>query len=248
MSSHIIEFKDVSFSYANGVKALNKISFTIGEGEKVALLGKNGAGKSTLLQLTNGLLLPSEGEINVAGVNLTKKTLRRIREIVGMVFQNPDDQLFMPTVEEDVAFGPLNMKLSEEEVRNRVYMALSTVGCVELAKRSPMQLSGGQKRRVAIATVLSMLPSVMVLDEPTSNLDWAARESVVKMINDFMHTSLIASHDLALIKKVCNRGIILSEGQLLFDAPIDEIFNSQKALQLLGISMEGLSEMCICGG
>lgn len=248
MSSHIIEFKDVSFSYANGVKALNKISFTIGEGEKVALLGKNGAGKSTLLQLTNGLLLPSEGEINVAGVNLTKKTLRRIREIVGMVFQNPDDQLFMPTVEEDVAFGPLNMKLSEEEVRNRVYMALSTVGCVELAKRSPMQLSGGQKRRVAIATVLSMLPSVMVLDEPTSNLDWAARESVVKMINDFMHTCLIASHDLALIKKVCNRGIILSEGQLLFDAPIDEIFNSQKALQLLGISMEGLSEMCICGG
>lgn len=248
MSSHIIEFNDVSFSYANGVKALNKISFTIGEGEKVALLGKNGAGKSTLLQLTNGLLLPSEGEINVAGVNLTKKTLRRIREIVGMVFQNPDDQLFMPTVEEDVAFGPLNMKLSEEEVRNRVYMALSTVGCVELAKRSPMQLSGGQKRRVAIATVLSMLPSVMVLDEPTSNLDWAARESVVKMINDFMHTCLIASHDLALIKKVCNRGIILSEGQLLFDAPINEIFNSRKALQLLGISMEGLSEMCICGG
>lgn len=248
MSHHYIEFKDVSYKYPNGTEALSHVSFKISHGEKVALLGKNGAGKSTLLQLTDGLLLPSEGTVDVGGVPATKKTLSHIRQTVGMVFQNPDDQLFMPTVEEDVAFGPLNMKLPPEEVKKRVEEALETVGCTEIAKRSPMHLSGGQKRRVAIATVLSMEPSILVLDEPTSNLDWGARESVARMIDEFMHTCLIASHDLALVNKICRRAIVLSEGRIMADCPIKEVFSNDRILSYLGITTKSLNELCICGG
>ena len=185
MSHHYIEFKDVSYRYIGGKEALHNVSFRIGHGEKVALIGKNGAGKSTLLLQTNGLLMPTEGTVDIGGVPVTKKTLPLVRQTVGMVFQNPDDQLFMPTVEEDVAFGPMNMKLPQAEIEKRVAEALTTVGCADLAKRSPMQLSGGQKRRVAIATVLSMQPSILVLDEPTSNLDWGARENVAEMVEGF---------------------------------------------------------------
>lgn len=248
MSHHYIEFKKVGYRYANGVEALRNVSFRIGHGEKVALLGKNGAGKSTLLQLTDGLLLPSEGTVDVGGVPVTKKTLSHVRQMVGLVFQNPDDQLFMPTVEEDVAFGPLNMQLPREDVDRRVVDALKTVGCLDLAKRSPMQLSGGQKRRVAIATVLSMEPSILVLDEPTSNLDWGARESVARMIERFMHTCLIASHDLALVKNICRRGIVLADGEVKADLPIEDIFADNEILSLLGIAKESLEELCICGG
>lgn len=248
MSHHYIEFKKVSYKYANGTQALKDVSFRIDHGEKVALLGKNGAGKSTLLQLTDGLILPSEGSVDVGGVPVTKKTLKHVRQTVGMVFQNPDDQLFMPTVEEDVAFGPINMKLPREDVERRVNMALKTVGCEDLAKRSPMQLSGGQKRRVALATVLSMEPSILVLDEPTSNLDWEARQSVAHMIEHFMHTCLIASHDLALIKKICKRGIILSQGEIMADCSIEEIFNREDLISFLGLTHESIGELCICGG
>ena len=248
MSHHYIEFKDVTYRYPNGTEALSGVSFRISHGEKVALLGKNGAGKSTLLQLTDGLLLPAQGTVDIGGVPVTKKTLAHVRQSIGMVFQNPDDQLFMPTVEEDVAFGPMNMKLPGEEVRKRVDKALELVGCQDLAKRSPMHLSGGQKRRVAIATVLSMEPSILVLDEPTSNLDWGARENVVFMIEHFMHTCLIASHDLALIRKICRRAIVLDGGKIAADCPIKEVFENSEILSLLGISREGLNDLCICGG
>ena len=248
MSHHYIEFKDVHYKYSNGVEALKGVSFRISHGEKVALLGRNGAGKSTLLQLTDGLLLPTSGQVDVGGLPVTKKTLQHVRQSVGMVFQNPDDQLFMPTVEEDVAFGPINMKLPREEVDKRVRMALETVGCLDLAKRSSMQLSGGQKRRVALATVLSMEPSILVLDEPTSNLDWGARESVANMIEAFMHTCIVASHDLALVKQICSRGIVISDGKIVADCPVDKIFGSDEILAHIGISKESLSELCICGG
>lgn len=248
MSHHFIEFNNVSFRYANGVEALHNVSFHIGHGEKVALLGMNGAGKSTLLQLTDGLLLPSEGTVNVGGIPVTKKTLSHVRQAVGIVFQNPDDQLFMPTVEEDVAFGPMNMKLPREEVDQRVRKALEAVGCADLAKRSPMQLSGGQKRRVAIATVLSMEPSILVLDEPTSNLDWGARESVAKMIDNFMHTCLIASHDLALVKKICRRALVLAGGEIKADCSIEEAFGDDRILSFTGLNRESLNDLCICGG
>ena len=248
MSHHYIEFKDISYRYANGTHALRNVSFRINHGEKVALLGKNGAGKTTLLQLCDGLLLPQEGSVVIGGIPVTKKTLPQVRQTVGMVFQNPDDQLFMPTVEEDVAFGPKNMKLPQEEVAFRVKKALATVGCSDLASRSPLQLSGGQKRRVAIATVLSMEPSILVLDEPTSNLDWGARESVAGMIADFMHTCVVASHDLALIRQICRRAIVLHEGQVKADCTVEEAFNSDSILSLLGITKSSLSDLCICGG
>ena len=248
MSHYYIDFQNVTYRYANGTKALDDVSFHIGHGEKVALLGKNGAGKSTLLQLTDGLLLPQEGKVDVGGVPVTKKTLPHVRQTVGMVFQNPDDQLFMPTVGEDVAFGPLNMKLPEDEVKRRVNMALEAVGCLDLADRSPLHLSGGQKRRVAIATVLSMEPSILVLDEPTSNLDWNARESVAEMIEKFMHTCLIASHDLALVKKICHRAIILDGGKIKVDCEMNEVFQNEEILSLLGLSPHSLNELCICGG
>lgn len=248
MSHHYIEFKDVSYRYANGTEALKNVSFRISHGEKVALLGKNGAGKSTLLQLSDGLILPSEGTVDVGGIPVTKKTLGHVRQMVGMVFQNPDDQLFMPTVEEDVAFGPINMRLPKEDIDRRVREALETVGCIDLAKRSPMQLSGGQKRRIAIATVLSMEPSILMLDEPTSNLDWGARESVVNMIANFMHTCIVASHDLALIKKICKRGIVLARGEVVADCPIDDIFTNEDIMTELGLSQKSLNDLCICGG
>ena len=248
MSHHYIEFKDVSYKYSNGTMALENVSFRISHGEKVALLGRNGAGKSTLLQLTDGLLLPGEGIVDIGGVPVTGKTLASVRRMVGMVFQNPDDQLFMPTVWEDVAFGPVNMKLPKEEVEKRVRMALETVGCLDLCDRSPMHLSGGQKRRVAIATVLSMEPSVLVLDEPTSNLDWGARESVVEMIKNFMHTCLVASHDLALVRRICSRAIVLDSGKVKVDCPIEDVFASDEILSLIGISRHSLNELCICGG
>lgn len=248
MSHHYIEFKDVSYRYPNGMAAMNRVSFRIDHGEKVALLGRNGAGKSTLIKLTDGLLMPSEGTIDVGGIPVTKKTLQHVRQTIGLVFQNPDDQLFMPTVAEDVAFGPINMKLPKEEVDRRVREALETVGCLDLASRSPMHLSGGQRRRVAIATVLSMEPSILVLDEPTSNLDWGARESVAQMIERFDHTCLIASHDLALVKNICRRGIVLSGGELKADLPIDEIFESDEVLSLIGINKQHLHDLCVCGG
>lgn len=248
MSHHYIEFKDVCYSYPGGVVALKNVSFRISHGEKVALLGHNGAGKSTLLQLTDGLIFPSSGAVDIGGVPVTKKTVSHVRQSVGMVFQNPDDQLFMPTVEEDVAFGPVNMKLPREEVNRRVSSALEAVGCLDLAKRSPVQLSGGQKRRVAIATVLSMEPSILVLDEPTSNLDWDARENVVDMIEGFMHTCVIASHDLALIRKICHRAIVLSGGRLVADCPMEDVFEKDDIMELLGLSRATINDLCICGG
>lgn len=248
MSHHYIEYKNVVYRYANGTEALRDVSFRISHGEKVAILGRNGAGKSTLLQLTDGLLIPTGGTIDIGGIPLTKKTLPQIRQTVGMVFQNPDDQLFMPTVEEDVAFGPLNMKLPPAEVEKRVREALKAVGCEDLATRSPMHLSGGQKRRVAIATVLSMQPSILMLDEPTSNLDWNAREEVIDLIDGFMHTCIVVSHDLAFIRKICKRAVILENGSVRADCSIEEAFENDELLTMLGLTKKSLKEYCICSG
>lgn len=248
MSHHYVEFRNVTYRYLSGKEALSDVSFRINHGEKVAIIGRNGAGKSTLLHHTNGLLLPTEGVVNIGGVPVTQKTLSIVRQTVGMVFQNPDDQLFMPTVEEDVAFGPMNMKLPREEVERRVREALESVGCADLAKRPPMQLSGGQKRRVAIATVLSMESAILVLDEPTSNLDWGARENVARMVEGFSHTCIIATHDLGLIKRICPRSIVLDEGRLIADRPTEEVFADRPLLERLGINPADLEGACLSGG
>lgn len=235
MSHHFIKFTDVHYSYPDGHEALKGISFMITHGERVALLGLNGAGKSTLLLHTNGLLLPTQGEVNIGGIPVTRTTLPDIRRSVGMVFQNSDDQLFMPTVEEDVAFGPLNMKLPPEEVDRRVSEALEAVGAASLRKRSPMRLSGGQRRRVALATVLSMMPSVLVLDEPTSNLDFCARRDLIDLLKTFDHTQLIATHDMEMVKELCNRIIVMNDGKILADGPTSEILSDPEILHHLSL-------------
>lgn len=235
MSHHYIKFNDVRFSYPDGTEVLKGVNFTITHGEKVALLGLNGAGKSTLLLHTNGLLLPNSGEVNIGGVPVGKKTLRLVRESVGMVFQNPDDQLFMPTVAEDVAFGPANMGLPQAEIDRRVDRALRDVGAIKLIDKAPFQLSGGQKRIVALATVLSMMPDILVLDEPTSNLDWPARRQFVDIIKNFGHTCLIATHDLALVSELCTRTIVINDGRVVADGFTSQILSDPYVKDLLGI-------------
>ena len=204
MSHHYLRFDDVHYRYPNGYEALCGVSFRITHGEKVALVGANGAGKSTLLLHTNGLLMPSQGGVVLGGIALTRRTLPLVRQSVGLVFQDSDNQLFMPTVEEDVAFGPSNMRLEPEEIRRRVTEALDAVGALDLRGESPFRLSGGQKKRVAIATVLAMEPSVLVMDEPTSNLDPRARRQIIDLIRRFSHTTLIATHDMEMVLDLCD--------------------------------------------
>lgn len=222
MSHHYLNFKNVYFTYPNGVNALKNVSFTINHGEKVAIIGDNGAGKSTLILHMNGLLLPSKGEVNIGGIKICKQTLPLVRQSVGMVFQNADDQLFMPTVYDDVAFGPLNMKLPFDEVEYRVKTTLKSVNAYHLKDRACHQLSGGQKRVVAIATVLSMQPNILVMDEPSANLDIKSRTDIINIINTFSHTCIIATHDMSLVKKVCKRAILIHDGQIIADTTTQE--------------------------
>ena len=235
MSHHYLRFDDVHYRYPNGYEALCGVSFCITHGEKVALVGANGAGKSTLLLHTNGLLIPSQGEVVMGGIKLTRRTLPLVRQSVGLVFQDSDNQLFMPTVEEDVAFGPSNMRLEPEEIRRRVTEALDAVGALDLRGESPFRLSGGQKKRVAIATVLSMEPSVLVMDEPTSNLDPRARRQIIDLIRRFSHTTLIATHDMEMVLDLCDRTIVMKEGRIVADGSTRHVFGDLALLEECGL-------------
>lgn len=223
MSHHYLEFKDVCFSYPQSGEVLHDVSFRINHGEHVALLGLNGSGKSTLLLLTNGLLMPSSGKVVVGDIPVAKETFPIIRQTVGMEFQNSDDMLFMPTIEEDVAFGPRNMKLPEEEVRRRVVASLDAVGLSGFEKRPAFSLSGGQRRAAAIASVISMEPSILVLDEPTSNLDLLARKKLIDLLAGFHHSILLATHDLDMARELCPRSILLDAGKIVGDGPTEEV-------------------------
>lgn len=235
MSHHYLWFDDVHYRYPNGYEALCGVSFCITHGEKVALVGANGAGKSTLLLHTNGLLIPSQGEVVMGGIKLTRRTLPLVRQSVGLVFQDSDNQLFMPTVEEDVAFGPSNMRLEPEEIRRRVTEALDAVGALHLRGASPFRLSGGQKKRVAIATVLSMEPSVLVMDEPTSNLDPRARRQIIDLIRRFGHTTLIATHDMEMVLDLCDRTIVMKQGRIVADGSTRHVFGDLALLEECGL-------------
>ena len=235
MSHHYLRFDDVHYRYPNGYEALCGVSFCITHGEKVALVGANGAGKSTLLLHTNGLLIPSQGEVVMGGIKLTRRTLPLVRQSVGLVFQDSDNQLFMPTVEEDVAFGPSNMRLKPEEIRRRVTEALDAVGALDLRGESPFRLSGGQKKRVAIATVLSMEPSVLVMDEPTSNLDPRARRQIIDLIRRFGHTTLIATHDMEMVLDLCDRTIVMKQGRIVADGSTRHVFGDLALLEECGL-------------
>ena len=235
MSHHYLRFDDVHYRYPNGYEALCGVSFRITHGEKVALVGANGAGKSTLLLHTNGLLMPSQGEVVMGGITLTRGTLPLVRQSVGLVFQDSDNQLFMPTVEEDVAFGPANMRLEPEEIRRRVTEALDAVGALDLREASPFRLSGGQKKRVAIATVLAMEPSVLVMDEPTSNLDPRARRQIIDLIRHFSHTTLVATHDMEMVLDLCDRTIVMKEGRIVADGSTRHVFGDLALLEECGL-------------
>ena len=235
MSHHYLRFDDVHYRYPNGYEALCGVSFCITHGEKVALVGANGAGKSTLLLHTNGLLMPSQGGVVLGGIALTRRTLPLVRQSVGLVFQDSDNQLFMPTVEEDEAFGPSNMRLEPEEIRRRVTEALDAVGALHLRGASPFRLSGGQKKRVAIATVLSMEPSVLVMDEPTSNLDPRARRQIIDLIRRFGHTTLIATHDMEMVLDLCDRTIVMKQGRIVADGSTRHVFGDLALLEECGL-------------
>ena len=230
MSHHIIEIKDLEYTYPDKTKALCGLSFKILHGESVAIVGANGAGKSTLLSHLIGILVPTKGTVRIGDYPLTKQTLAQIRRCVGMVFQNPDDQLFMPTVFEDVAFGPLNLGLPLEEVEKRVMSALQKVGATHLRERPPYKLSSGQKRSVAIASVLAMLPDILVMDEPTAGLDPQARRQLITLLKSFTHTKIITSHDLDLVLDLCERTIVLSDGMIIADGPTLQIFSDDMLL------------------
>jgi cobalt/nickel transport system ATP-binding protein len=230
MSHHLIEVKDLQYTYPDGTPALRGVSFRLTHGESVALVGANGAGKSTLLLHLNGCLIPQGGTVRIGDFPLTRKTLPYVRRTVGMVFQDPDDQLFMPLVHDDVAFGPLNLGLPPEDVEERVMSALSIVGAAHLKERPPYRLSGGEKRCVAIASVLSMTPSILVMDEPTSSLDPAARRQLIQMLKTFTHTIIVATHDLDMVLDLCTRTIVLKEGQVMADGPTWDILQDEELL------------------
>jgi len=230
MSHHIVEAKNLEFTYPDNTHALLGISFRIRHGESVAIVGANGAGKSTLLLHLNGYLTPTSGQVRIGDFPLTKETLQEVRRTVGMVFQDPDDQLFMSTVYDDVAFGPLNLGLPIEEVDVRVLKALDTVGMTHLKDRPPHRLSSGQKRRVAFATVLSMSPDILVMDEPTANLDPQARRQLINLLSTFKHSKIFATHDLDMVMDLCERTIILHDGKIKADGPTSEIFQNERLL------------------
>jgi cobalt/nickel transport system ATP-binding protein len=230
MSHHIVEVRNLRHVYPDGTAALRDVSFRITHGESVAVIGANGAGKSTLLQHLNGYLSATAGEIRIGDFALNKGTLPEVRRTVGMVFQDPDDQLFMPTVYEDVAFGPLNLGVSGAELERCVTEALERVGAGHLAKKAPYRLSGGEKRRVAIATVLSMSPDILVMDEPTNGLDPYARRQLIGLLRDFTHTKIFTSHDLDMVLELCDRTIVLKDGEVRADGPTAEIFQDEALL------------------
>lgn len=233
---NVIETKNIVYEYPDGTKALKNVNFTAEDGKIIALLGPNGAGKSTLFLHFNGILEPSSGEVLVNGepIGYEKKELMKVRQEVGIVFQNPDDQLFAPTVMEDVAFGPMNMDLPEEEVEKRVKSALKRVGMAGFEKKPPHHLSGGQKKRVTIAGILAMHPKIMVLDEPTSGLDPRGASQIMKLLYDLNKegmTIIISTHDVDLVPIYASKIYILSHGSIIKEGNPQTVFNDVETIR-----------------
>lgn len=244
----IIELKKLSYKYSSSdTKALDNIDLAINAGEKIAILGANGAGKSTLFKHLNGILSPSSGEIIIKGDTISRKTIRKARQTVGIVFQNPDDQVFSPTVEEDVAFGPMNMGLSENEVEERISTSLELVNLTGFEKRAPHHLSGGQKKLVAIAGVLAMRPEVVVLDEPTAGLDPLNAVQVMDIIDrmnrELNMTVVLSTHDVDIIPSFADRICIIDHGRILAVGTPKEIFRDRDLIQKAHLRMPRIAEV-----
>lgn len=231
-----IQVTGLRFSYADGVEALKGVDLCVSEGEKVAVLGPNGAGKSTLLLHLNGILR-GKGEVRIMGQLLNDSNLRQIRRQVGLVFDNPDDQLFSPTVLDDVAYGPLYMGLPREEVLERARQALEMVGMTGYENRMPHRLSSGEKKRVAIATVLSMAPPILALDEPTSSLSPAARRGLMNILRDLPQTLIVSTHDIPMVRELIPRTIVMDEGCVVADGETQAILSNRALLDAHGLEV-----------
>lgn len=234
MGETAIEFVDVTYTYPDGHTALKAVNLKVLRGERVAILGPNGAGKSTLLMLTNGLFTPSKGQVYVLSMPLNKENLYKIRRKVGLVFQNPEDQLFCPTLWEDVTFGPLNMDLPEDEVARRAKEALKAVGLDGYEDKAPHHLSVGEKKRAAVATVLAMEPEILVLDEPTANLDPKSRRELMGIINKLYRekkvTLIMATHDVNFVPLISEKIYILNRGRIIAEGSVREVFSNLKLM------------------
>lgn len=238
----MLEARNITFSYDDGTEALNNVNLKVDKGDIVALLGKNGAGKSTLFLHFNGILRPDNGEIIIDGEKLKydKKSLIKFRQKVGLVFQNPDDQIFAPSVEEDVAFGPLNLKLPMEEVQKRVHEALERVGMARFEKKAPHHLSGGQKKRVAIAGILAMKPEIMVFDEPTAGLDPKGASKIINLLKELNEqgiTIIISTHDVDLVPQYANRVYVLHEGEIIGEGTAKDIFSNKELINKANLEL-----------
>jgi len=228
--TEIIRISDLNYTYPDGTEALRDVGLSIEEGELLGLVGPNGAGKSTLLLHLNGLL-SGRGSVEVCGIPVTDGRAEEVRLKVGLVFQDPDDQLFMPTVFDDVAFGPLNMGFEREDVEQRVERALEAVDMAYATERSSHHLSFGERKRVCVATVLSMEPTILALDEPTTNLDPRHRRQVIELLNSLDLTLVIASHDLDAVLDLCDRVVLLEDGRLIAEGAAEQILTDRELLE-----------------
>lgn len=235
---HSIEVENLSFSYPDGHVALKNVSLRISPGEKVALVGPNGAGKSTLILHLNGIL-HGKGRVQVCSLQVEEKNLKRVRAMVGLVFQSPDDQLFSPTVYDDVAYGPLYQGLPPEEVEARVREALAAVRMNDYTRRVSHHLSMGEKKRIAIATVLSMKPEVLVLDEPTAGLDPRSRRSLIKLLDELPLTMLVSTHDMLMVRELFPRMVVMDEGKIVADGETQVLLNDSALLEAHGLERPG---------
>lgn len=244
----MLEARNISYSYDDDSQALKNVSLKINDGEMAAILGKNGAGKSTLFLHFNGIHEPDDGEILIDGEKLkySKKALIKCRQKVGIVFQNPDNQIFAPSVEEDVAFGPLNLKLPMDEVQNRVEEALKRVGMKGFEKKAPHHLSGGQKKRVAIAGILAMKPEIMILDEPTAGLDPQGAIKIMNLLSELNMegiTIVISTHDVDLVSKYVNKIFVMADGEIIGEGTPKEIFSKEDLIEKANLKLPIISEL-----
>ena len=232
-----IEVNNLSYRYPDGTRALDDVSFIIPHGSRVALLGPNGAGKSTLISHLNGITLAQEGMVAIEEVAISNETVHDVRTRVGIVFQDPDNMLFMTSIAGDIAFGPLNMKLSRDEVSRRVDRALKAVGIDHLRDKPGMHTSFGQKKRAALASVLSMEPAVLILDEPTSNLDPRAKREMTELVSGLDVTLVIATHDMDLAWAICDTALVLDEGRVVAHGPAQEIMSNEQLMVSHGLEV-----------
>ena len=230
MTAPVLELRDVRFAYPDGHVALDGVSLRLTAGERVAVLGPNGAGKSTLCLHLNGILRPTSGEVLVGWQAVDDATMAEVRRRVGVVFQDPDDMLFMPTVEQDVAFGPANLGLDRNAIEQRVTEALDMVGMASVRTRPPHHLSFGQRKRVAAAAVLAMRPDVLVLDEPSSNLDPRSRREFADILQGLSHTLVMVTHDLPYAWQLCDRAVVVDAGAIVADGPIRDVLTDHELL------------------